>query len=127
MIDFLEMEAEHVLAIRVNGKVLSTDIDRAMEAVEDMLISHQRVSFIVEIEELSGMSTEAILKDLRYGVEQLKNLGRFHRAAVITDIKWIRAAAGVEDLFIPKVEVKAFSKEDRDVAISWASKLPAAA
>lgn len=126
MIDFLEMEADHVVAVRVDGKVLSNDIDRAMHAIEEKLTTHQRVSFVVEINELSGVTPEAILKDLRYGLEQIKNLRRFHRTAVITDIKWIRAAAGVEDLIIPKVEVKAFSQADRDVAITWASKLPAA-
>jgi DeoR/GlpR family transcriptional regulator of sugar metabolism len=126
MIEFLEMEADHIVAVRVDGKVLSSDIDRAMHAIEEKLATHQRVSFVVEINELSGVTPEAILKDLRYGLEQIKNLRRFHRAAVITDIKWIRAAAGVEDLIIPKVEVKAFSQADRDVAITWASKLPAA-
>lgn len=125
MIDFLDMEAEHVVAIRIDGKVLSSDIDQAIRAIEEGLATHQLVSFVVEIKELSGVTPEAMLKDLRYGLNQLKNLKRFHRAAVITDIKWIRAAAGVEDLIIPKVEVKAFSEADRDVAITWASKLPA--
>jgi len=125
MIDFLDMEAEHVVAIRIDGKVLSSDIDRAMQAIEQKLAAHQLVSFIVVIKELSGVTPEAIFKDLRYGLDQLKNLKRFYRAAVITDIKWIRAAAGVEDLIIPKVEVKAFSESDRDVAFTWASKLPA--
>lgn len=127
MIDFLDIEAPHVLGFRVSGKILSSDLDRTVAAVEEKLTLHDRVSFFVEIDDLSGMSPEAILKDLRYGIEQLKNLGRFHRAVVVTDIKWIRAAANVEDLVIPKLEVKAFSKADRDVATIWVAKLPATA
>ena len=125
MIDHLEMEADHVVGIRVDGKVLSTDIERAMNALEEKLTTHQRVSFYTEIDALSGITPEAILKDIRFGVEQLKNLGRFYRAAVVTDIGWIRAAVGFEDLIVPKVEVKAFSKSDRDVALAWIKKLPA--
>lgn len=126
MIDFLEMEAPHVVGVRVSGKVLSSDLDRGIQAIEEKLKLHDRVSFFVEIDDLSGMTPEAILKDLRYGIEQLRNLGRFHRAAIVTDAKWIRAAAGIEDLIIPKLEVKAFSKADRDVATIWVAKLPAA-
>lgn len=124
MIDHLEMESDHVVGIRVDGKVLSTDIERAMNSLEEKLRTHQRVSFYVEIDALSGITPEAILKDIRFGVEQLKNLGRFYRSAVVTDISWIRAAAGIEDLIIPKVQVKAFSKADRDVALAWVNKLP---
>ena len=124
MIDHLEMEADHVVGVRVDGKVLSTDIERTMKALDDKLRAHQRVSIYTEIDSLSGITPEAILKDVRYGVEQLKNLGRFYRAAVVTDIGWIRAAVGFEDLIVPKVEVKAFSKSDRDVAMAWVKKLP---
>lgn len=124
MIDHLEMEADHVVGIRIDGKVLSTDIERAMNSLEEKLKAHQRVSFYVEIDALSGITPEAILKDVRYGLEQLKNLGRFYRSAVVTDISWIRAAAGVEDLLIPKVQVKAFTRADRDVAMAWVVKLP---
>ena len=124
MIDHLEMEADHVVGIRIDGKVLSTDIERTMNSLEEKLKTHQRVSFDAEIDALSGITPEAILKASRYGIEQLKNLGRFYRSAVVTDISWIRAAAGVEDLIIPKVQVKAFAKSDRDVALAWVNKLP---
>jgi hypothetical protein len=119
------MEAGHVVGIRVDGRIDASDIETAMKALEEKLRTNERVSFFVEIDDLSGVSPEAILKDIRFGLEQLKNLGRFSRAAVVTDIKWIRAAAGVEDLLIPRVEVKAFSKMDRDVALAWVSKIPA--
>jgi hypothetical protein len=125
MIHFVGMEAGHVVGIRVDGRIDASDIETAMKALEEKLRTNERVSFFVEIDDLSGVSPEAILKDIRFGLEQLKNLGRFSRAAVVTDIKWIRAAAGVEDLLIPRVEVKAFSKMDRDVALAWVSKIPA--
>lgn len=125
MVDFVEMEAAHVVAIRVDGGIVASDIERAMKALELKLQTNERVSFFVEIDDLSGVSPEAIFKDIRYGLGQLKNLGRFYRSAVVTDIKWIRAAAGVEDLLIPRVEVKAFEKADRDVALAWISRVPA--
>ena len=124
MVDFVEMEAGHVVGIRVDGSVEASDIERAMKALEQKLLTNERVSFFVEIDDLSGVSPEAIFKDIRYGLGQLKNLGRFYRSAVVTDIKWIRAAAGVEDLLIPRVEVKAFEKADRDVALAWISRVP---
>lgn len=125
MLDFVEMEAAHVVGIRVDRSIVASDIERAMKALEEKLQTNDRVSFFVEIDDLSGVSPEAIFKDIRFGLEQLKNLGRFYRSAVVTDIKWIRAAAGVEDLLIPRVEVKAFEKADRDVALAWISRVPA--
>lgn len=120
MIEFTETGADEVVGIRVSGKVTSEDIERAIGKIESKLEQHDHVSFIAEIEGLSGVSPAALLKDITYGIQQLRHLDRFHRTAVITDKRWIRAAVKIESKILPGVEIKAFFTPEREDAFEWA-------
>ena len=120
MLEFTETGADDVVGIRVKGKVTADDIERAIGRIESKLKQHEQVSFIAEIEALSGVSPGALLKDITYGLQQLVHLDRFYRAAVVTDKRWIRAAVKLEARILPSVEVKAFYRAEREAAYAWA-------
>ena len=126
MLEFTETGADEVVGIRVKGKVTTADIERAIGRIESKLKQHEQVSFIAEIEGLSGVSPGALLKDITYGIQQLVHLDRFHRAAVVTDKRWIRAAVKLESRILPGVDVKAFYRREREAAYAWARSTPSA-
>lgn len=126
MLEFTETGADDVVGIRVGGSVTSEDIERAIDKIDSKLDQHDQVSFIAEIETLSGVSPAALLKDITYGIQQLRHLDRFHRAAVVTDKRWIRAAVKIESKLLPGVQVKAFFSPERDEAYAWAKNSRAA-
>lgn len=112
---------DHVVAMRLSGTVTGEDIDSATAAVDQALSRHQRIGIYVDAMDFGGMTGEAFAKDLRYGISRLGQVGRFARAAVVTDKEWLRTVARFEDRLLPKIELRCFDAEQRDAALAWAS------
>ncbi|HEX7007043.1 MAG TPA: STAS/SEC14 domain-containing protein [Alphaproteobacteria bacterium] len=112
---------DHVVAMRLSGTLTGEDIDRATAAVDKALSRHQRIGIYVDAMDFGGMTAEAFAKDLRYGVSRLGQIGRFARAAIVTDKEWLRSIARFEDRILPKIELRCFDADQRDAALAWAS------
>ena len=46
---------------------------------------------------------------------------KFDRVAVLTDKTWLKKASELEGVLIPNLEIKAFSREQREEAEAWLS------
>jgi SpoIIAA-like len=116
---------DHVVALRVTGRIDEADIARAIEVVEAALAQHERVALYAEVD-MAGMTPGAFAKDLQYGLGKLRELRRFPRVAVVTSQEWVRWAARLEGAILPQIEVRVFSPAEREEALAWASQpLPA--
>jgi len=71
---------EHVVALRVNGRLDRDDIERGIAAVEESLARQERIALYAEIG-MSGMAPGAFARDLGYGLRHLRELRRFARMA----------------------------------------------
>jgi hypothetical protein len=49
-------------------------------------------------------------------------MNQFDRAAVLTDKVWLKLASEIEGAFYPGLEIKAFSREQKEEAETWLSK-----
>jgi len=127
MIDILDAP-DHVFAVRFVGALTGNDFDLMKREIEARIARHGRVGVAADLTELSGLTPQALLKDLRYNIEKLGHWDQFPREAVITQRSWIAAVTEAVHPFVPKVEVRAFRPEQRDEAIAWAGDfLPGAA
>ena len=124
MIERLFPPAPYVVALRVGGRVTTDDIDRAKGALDAALESHDRVSFLLVVDGLGFVDPAALVRDVGYGIGQIQNLPRFHRAAVVTNQGWLRSVVGAENALLPGVEVRAFAPGDRAAAEAWVSETP---
>ncbi|MDT0631022.1 STAS/SEC14 domain-containing protein [Rubrivirga sp. S365] len=124
MIERLFPPAPHVVALRVGGRVTTADVDRAKAALDGALADHDRISFLLVVDGVGFVDPAALVRDIGYGIGQVQNLPRFHRAAVVTGQGWLRAVVGAENAVLPGVEVRAFSPADRAAAEAWVSGEP---
>ena len=46
--------------------------------------------------------------------------GRFARAAIVTDKRWLVAVTGVVDRLMPRAEMRTFALAERLIALAWA-------
>ncbi|WP_458526207.1 STAS/SEC14 domain-containing protein [Onishia taeanensis] len=126
MIELLPPGADHVVALRASGRVSADDLQEAIDAVETLKKTHDRISLYAEIDEMRWMTLSAILRDLGYGLTQIGDLAHYHRAAVVTDRHWVRPLATIESRLFKPLEVRVFDTHHKDAARQWVSQLPQA-
>jgi hypothetical protein len=124
MLELLPGPAPHVVAFRVGGKLTAREVERVFDALDDALDLHETVNLYAEITKLSGLSLEALVKDLAKSLGLLGRLNRFGRYAVVTDARWIQKAAGIEDRLIPGLEIRAFPLAQSEAAGAWVTGRP---
>ena len=124
MLDLITHPAEHVVAMKAGGIVTGSELQRAIDAIEAAKRQHPLISLLVIIEDLRFMTLGALLKDVGYGLTQLGDLQRYHRAAVVTDQAWLKHVAHLEERLFRAVEIQTFARRDHAAAMVWAAELP---
>ncbi len=126
MLEIIEPPAPHVLALRASGRIEADEVTRAADAIRALMGEHPRVSMFADLTGMTGMSAEALARDLRAGVSLMGELKRFMRAAVVTDTDWIAAIVRFENRIVPHIEMRVFGPLERAEALKWAAGIPAA-
>ena len=119
MLEFVPFDSERVIGLRVGGKLSKADIQRVADVAELKLSAMgegSRLRVYVEVESFGGMTFEALLEDLRFG---LSHIGDIERKAVVSEIRWMGRLAGIVDPLFPSVNVKHFPPAERDAARAW--------
>jgi hypothetical protein len=112
--------AEHVVAMRVTGRLDEADVERAIAAIEAALAKQQRIALLAEVDATS-FTAGAFARDLSYTLGKLGELRRFPKVAVVTSQGWIRTFAQIEDRIFPQIKVRTFAPAERDEALAWVS------
>jgi hypothetical protein len=113
--------AEHVVSMRVSGRIEKEDVERGITAVEESLARQDRIALYAEVT-MSGMTPGAFARDLGYGLRHLSELHRFARMAVVTEQEWVRRIVQMQGRILPQIEIRTFAPEDRDEALTWVAR-----
>lgn len=124
MLELITAPAPHVVALRVSGRLDARELQTAIDAIEAAKQVHPRVSLYTEIDALRWMSASALLRDLGYGLTQIGQLAHFHRAAAVTDQRWLRPLVAMENRLFKPLEVRLFANASKAEAMAWACELP---
>ncbi len=122
MIEFISAP-DHVAAFRIAGTLRSEDYDAMIPRIEEKLEGHETIGIFVDMEDFEDMTADAIGRDIKPGIDRLRQLHRFGRAAIATDSEWVRAAAEMADILFPQLEARAFAVDDKGAAMDWVSRL----
>lgn len=123
MLEILE-SPKHLVAMRVSGTLTGEEIEKAHKAANEALDANERVSMFVHVDGSLGFTVEGFLKDLWNSLGELGRIGKFYRAAVVTDKGWIATLARVEGIVFSSMQVRVFETKERDKAFAWASEEP---
>lgn len=104
----------------VVGMLINTDMDEKVFEELQRLICQKieafgSINLFMEIEKGNEISVSAVMKHLKFSIEQKNN---FNKIAVVTEKSWFKSAVVLKDLMIPG-EVRTFSYADRVEAIRW--------
>lgn len=123
MIEILD-SPDHVAAFRVAGTLKSDDYEAMIPEIEERLGEHGQIGVLVDLTGLEDITAGAVRKDIQYGLEKLKELHRFRRAAVVSDKQWIEAAMEMAGMIFPQIETQVFPPDERREAMQWVAAFP---
>lgn len=115
---------DHVIAIRLSGKLTGEDVDQYKNLFDTKLAKHKHIGICVDMTGFSDMSTEAIIKDAKAEFELLTHISQFSRCAFVSDKEWPQAVIHFLNPLIPTIEMKVFASGQNDEATKWAAELP---
>lgn len=117
MIEFLPRSHDHVVAIKVGGKLTARDYEQNLiPRLDALLAKHDVVNLLIEMDDtFHGWTLDAAWDDAKFGLENRARLGR---VAVVGAPEWVRwcMAAGA---FMMKGEMRAFPRDRLDDAWAW--------
>ena len=118
MISILQLQP-NVLAYRVEGKLEREDIDRIFAEVDRKLATGEKIRVYAEVHSITGMTLEAIWQDLKLGMQRMNLISKIERAALVTDLGWLRTAIAFEDKVFGRLPIRAFQLSQQIEAQAW--------
>ena len=115
---------DHVLALRLTGKVTGEDIHAYKRLLDEKLAANDKLGAYLDITGFSDMNADALIEGAKADLELLAHFNKFSRYALVTDKEWPEAIMRFVAPLIPILEMKTFSPEDQDAAMAWVSDLP---
>lgn len=108
---------DNVAAFRAMGEVTKKDYeDVVIPAIDAMIQKHSEINFLLELDtDISNFTAGAWWEDMMLG---LKNLGKWNKAAIVTDSDNIIKFTEVFSYIAPG-EHKGFKKENLIDALMW--------
>ena len=122
MIEILD-SPPHVGAYRVAAQLTGEDYDACVANLEMRLARFPRIAVVSDLSDMHGVSLDAVGKDLRYAASKLGEFGRFARAAIVTDKRWLVTVTEFAAHLMPNTEVRTFAQDERALALAWAAEL----
>lgn len=120
MIEVLQ-SAPHVAAFHFTGTLTGEDYDTCIAEVETKLSLNPRIAVYTDLTGMTGMSVEAMGKDVRYAIDKFGEYSRFARSAVVTERHWLANVSTFAGKFVPTTELKTFEPDERQEAMAWVS------
>jgi len=119
MIELVSGSPEGTLEILITGTVTNEDYDSVLTpAIERALEEHDRIKVLVQVGPgFEGYSLDAAWDDTKLGLRHWKG---FERAAVVTDVPWIKMMTRAFSFALP-YPVQTFELGERDDARRWLS------
>lgn len=111
--------AGDVLAGEVSGKIVGSDLDALMDALDRAMAEHDKVHMFVETRAIEGLELSSLPAYVKRALPLLGKLNRFGRVAVVADQAWVRAGSRLESALLPNISYRVCLPEERDEALAW--------
>lgn len=107
---------DKIIGLEIDGRVDRADLGRIIEHIEQRLVREDKLRIYAEVNNWSGMSLSAFIKDLNFS---LKHLNSFEKEAIVSNQKWLEVLAALGNTLFSGIEVKHFTLNEKDKALEW--------
>ncbi len=119
MIQLMLNVPANIVAFRAAGEVTQEDFQNVVMPQVDRLVAREgELNFLLQLDtDLENFTAGAWVQDALLG---LKNITKWHRAAIVTDSEKIIKFTNAFSYLIPG-EFKGFKKNEFEAAVDWVS------
>lgn len=109
---------DHIIEITVSGKISKEELGNTIAEIAKPLNDWADIRVLKRIDSFSGMDLQAWIDDFKFAFENLANLKKIKKVAIVTDKDWIEDLASLlKPLFSYEIEV--FESDDIEKARLW--------
>ena len=105
--------------IELSGKLDSDEMRAALDDLVDKSDDIDNGKMLYDVIDFHMPSLSAVAIEFSRLPEMFGLIRKFSKAAVLSDKSWIKKVSELEGLLIPGLEIKAFSRDQREVAEAW--------
>jgi len=118
MLNFID-SSDQVLAFELIGKLNEQDMQSLQQALESKVAAKTTLNMLCDLSSLEDLSSQALVEGAKTDMEFLTHLNQFQRLAFISNKSWPEALISLIAPFMPGIEIRVFSSDERDSAIEW--------
>lgn len=115
----LKVTAEHpkfrYIEILVDGDVNAESVTALLNLIQKRIDEWGEVNILEEVRDIGKVELAAFWRDLRFGI---KNLSKFPKAAIVTDIHWVKNISNFLDPIV-EMDIEVFTSKEKDIARAW--------
>ena len=105
--------------IELSGKLDSDEMRTALDDLVDKSDNIENGIMLYDVIDFHMPSLSAIAIEFSRLPEMFGLIRKFSKAAVLSDKTWIKKVSELEGVLIPGLQIKAFSREQREEAEAW--------
>lgn len=115
----VERTAPNRIDMQLSGKLNSEQMEEALDHLVTASEGIENGKMLYDIIDFHVPSLGAIAVEFKKLPSMFSLIGRFNRAAVLSDKEWLKKISEIEGMLYPGLEIKAFDRDERDIAIAW--------
>lgn len=115
-IKIIPHKSDRIIGLEIDGQIEAQDIDRIVRLIEKNLDPKSKLNIYAEVNNWTGMSLGAFIKDLQFSLQHLHD---FEKEAIVSDLKWLEALSALGNTIFSGIEVKHFTPDEKDRALEW--------
>ncbi|ELS00337.1 Protein of unknown function (DUF3478) [Xenococcus sp. PCC 7305] len=105
--------------IKFGGKLDSQEMKASLDDLIGKSQDIEQGTMLYRIEDFDLPTLGALGVELSRLPELFRTIGKFNRAAVLSDKKWVQKVSEIEGFLLPGLEIKAFSLDEVAAAEAW--------
>ena len=113
------LNGKNRIDIQLSGKLDSDQMRTALDDLVDKSDDIDNGKMLYDVIDFHMPSLSAIAIEFSRLPEMFGLIRKFSKAAVLSDKSWIKKVSELEGVLMPGLEIKAFSRDQREEAEAW--------
>lgn len=115
MIEIITKDIEDTVAVKMSGRLQSSDYDAVVPILENKIKMHGKINLYCELEDVESITPGALWKDAKF---DSRHFGDFEKVVMVGDKNWLDWMSRLTRPFV-SAKVKYFDNSERDEALEW--------